>query len=58
MLGQLWDWGLPMVGTESRNRNLAQKGHGTLENLKKALQTRRRVVEAGDGGPGQRFPGG
>jgi hypothetical protein len=24
--------GLPMVGTESRNRNLAQKGHGTLEN--------------------------
>src|SRR5436305_10663995 len=23
--------GLPIVGTESRNRNLAQKGHGTLE---------------------------
>ena len=31
--------GLPMVGTESRNRNLAQKSHGSLkDNLEKLFR--------------------
>src|SRR5258706_565907 len=27
----LLSWGLPMIGTESRNRNVAQRSHGSLK---------------------------
>ncbi len=30
-------WGLPMVGTESRNRNLTQKSHGSLKDILEKL---------------------
>jgi len=35
--GRVHEWGLPMVGTESWNRNLAQKSQGSLKSILEKL---------------------